>query len=121
MAQIDFSNASIESINSMSNNILWGNGRYLGLNGCGYPVYFSKSNNNWNSITSSLTGFVTNITESGFKVIYDGVVTTSGNDILILAHRNSSGWDRQLWRIYNIEYEAGDTFHFQIDVDFNFE
>lgn len=120
MAQIDFSNASIESINSMNNNIFWNNGQYLGLNGCGYPR-FSKSDNNWNPITSSLTGFVTNLTESGFKVIYDGVMDTSGNDIIILAHKNSSGWDRSLWRIYNIEYEAGDTFHFQIDVDFSFD
>ena len=123
MSQINFDNASIAPINSQSYITMaagaasidyWYIGLYCGgLNTTGTNRLVIKDSNG-NPLTSSITGYVSNVTENGFKVFYDGTMNSTGNYFEFWFNNTP------LWRISNIQFEANDTFHFQIDVDFNF-
>ena len=123
--QVDFSHAIIEPVDEITQNLTYM--PYFSLAGAGTSANFGNTGSNGvnfgidgNTTTGTdqlcnqiLTGCITNITENGFKVIYDGSFKTGGTAFTITSGVN----ERRYWRISNIHFSAGDTFHFQIDVN----
>ena len=117
MALVNFNNARIECVdtrafhgnnagNTNSNNDYWN---------------LNKTLKQYNTLTQEQTNLtnlqtkIMNVTTEGFTIIRTGIATVSGNALVI----NNNAYINY-WLITNIEYEAGDTISFQIDVNCNF-
>lgn len=120
MAQVDFSNAHIEPLDYgtcfRSMYLALTNGTFGGNAGWNFGIT-GDNNSGTAHICSQPSGTITDLTEHGFKVIYDGTFSTSGDSFTLTYSWNSARY----WLISNIHFEAGDTFHFQIDVNFSYQ
>ena len=117
MAKIDFSNAYIECVNPSCYSKATPN---FGLNG--FLTYESDG-----KMVNSLGGEgnannIVNITSNGYSIIKNGTVDRNGNVLYIRFITREGTYAATVyntaWKISNIEYAAGDTFSFQINVSF---
>lgn len=105
MAQIDFSNATIEYITTAPNE--W-NQAYLMLN----------SSALWNSSNSLINqnAAVNKTSETGSKVsfVYTGTFTSAGTEFYFRSYFEPRD---MVWKVSNISFDSGDTYGFQIDLE----
>ena len=106
MAEVDFSHAKIQPYSSVSNRYNPTKRSYLNIE----TTYLIDSNGS--DVSSALvTTFITN-QQKEFVMQYSGTFIASGTEFYM---RNSS--DTSSWRVYNISFNSGDTFIFQIKAD----
>lgn len=128
---VNFDNAIIEPAQDDITTIIFTSDNNAGRNYLGFKASASSSsvrfylNNGTDvtSVTSELTSSVVETTENGFKVVYDGKFSTSGTEFYLGNFRQYTTitYRERFWKISNISFSAGDSFHFQVDVNFNFE
>lgn len=109
---VDFSNAHIECVNRAVFEL---NGGYIGLYDIGSNFKLVKSVEDKTAIASITNRYVGNITKNGFSAYISGKFTSSGNSFGIL-YPFSSG-QSVTYIISNVEFESGDLFSFQINVN----
>lgn len=105
MAQVDFSNATIEYITTAPNE--W-DLAYLML----------KSSALWNSSGGLINqnAAVNKTSETGSKVsfVYTGAFISAGTEFYF---RSYFGTRDMAWKVSNISFDSGDTYSFQIDLE----
>ena len=122
MGYIDFSNAHIECINSaafVATNLNLFGGQYFQFDNLTNNQSIAGHNSPpLDNRANSITVHTTNITNDGFSVVYDGRMSASGNGFLIGTQTNAGFFVG--WKITNVEFEAGDIYSFQINVNLNY-
>lgn len=113
MAQIDFSNAHIECLNSDVFIIMPTNSVMFPCLGLLYPLTNEDGSQTYSPAINNANIYNLNADEGTCSIIRTGTFTQSGNEMYI--RKNASPFVL-LWKITNIEFETGDTFSFQIDV-----
>ena len=108
MARVDFSNATIEFLNSA----MYGKA-YMGLDGGGGSSYIGLYDSGNNSITSGHT-VATVPNTKGFTVTRTGTFTESGTEFYIRSYVSGTGISA---RISNVIFQSGDTYSFDINID----
>lgn len=134
MAQVDFSNAVLECI-PQANFYQFANTSdvYWGLAGIGGSALLSlrvgsDSDDPYASQVINDFPAVTNIHYSsynrmsdGFKVIRSGTFSASGNYFFLCGNNQNAGTGTTpaVWKVSNIQYNAGDDYSFEIIVRVN--
>lgn len=116
MAQVDFSNAHIECISTDAFVYTT-----VGNFGLLQEIYqYKPEDPGWlpSTVTQRFATAVglnniINVSATRYTIVRTGTCTKAGNAMGI--YYNNHFW----WIITNISFEAGDTFSFQIDVNFN--
>lgn len=113
MGKIDFSNATIRCGTGLMTSYFNGTTTSSMLNGIGLvnQVYCRSSIDGQNGACNNVKSTMANITTNGFTTIKSGTVSISGN-VLVISNASVI-----FWIIENIEFEAGDEFDFQVDVN----
>lgn len=108
MAEVDFSNAKIEPVDIWQSQYVMYNptaNEYLGL-ASSYHTRLYDSNQQQISSTFTRTQLINQSKQ--FMYIYQGVFSASGTEFYILG-------DNVVWRVYNISFQSGDSYVFQIN------
>ena len=100
MAQVSFSNAKLEPL---YNNLQSG---YLNLE----QGYFYQSNQYADPVALPTRTTVQN-TPSKVSFMYSGTFRNSGTEFYLFLNNTKA------WRVYNISFNANDTFSFIIDIE----
>lgn len=119
MAQVDFSNAKIEIINSRKPL----RREYLGLtnyNSQTQIIYFMTLSEPYQYLSSNCSISVLSNTPSKYSLRFSGTFSanagTGSTEFGIYVSYSYSNYDFY-WKVSNIVFDAGDTFDFVVDVD----
>ena len=111
MAEVDFSHAKIAPATSYSGSTTVNPtaNSDVSLNPTGYYLY----NSNGSSISSAI--YPTRLVNTQKQMVfqYQGTFTASGTEFYVI----TVGSYMAAWRVYNISFNSGDTFIFQIKAD----
>lgn len=121
MAYVDFSNAHIECINRQ---VFATSGCYLCLydQAAGQRFRITKSGTDATSIASISGHYVGNFTKEGFSVYMTGTFNSSGNSFGLFCTRGVANDANGIigYLVTDIEFEAGDIFSCQININFSY-
>ena len=109
MAQVDFSNAVFD-VNSAVDDTPFKYGTDMLI-----EIDYGLKNVNRTIITSNAERKVIYDTPSKRSILWAGKFTASGTECYI----GSNYYSRNMWKISNISFSAGDTYSFVIDIEVN--
>ena len=118
---VDFSNATIRCVNRDVFNTKNHFGLYSPNSGNDVTPRFSSVTSPTDYVATISSKYIGNKTEHGFSIYLDGTFNTSGNEFYISFNNNNDSsnpsYMRHGWKVSNIQFEAGDLFSCQINVN----